>query len=76
MDKTHVITTGPGTYNWRKTYAWLPVTTITGQKIWLDTVYKRRIWAVWGVGFHMETEVEYATLFDLLSKDADEQVAV
>ena len=49
-----------------KTFAWLPVKTIGGRYVWLQTVYKQRFWAVWGSGFHMEPEVEYATLFDML----------
>lgn len=31
---------------WKKTFAWLPVTTITKQHVWLKTVYKRRRWMI------------------------------
>lgn len=57
---------GPDCYHWRPVFAWLPVRTIRGKYVWLKKVYKRRFWAVWGNGFHMEPEVEYAELFDLL----------
>lgn len=29
---------------WEKTFAFLPVTTITKQWVWMKTVYKRRRW--------------------------------
>lgn len=31
---------------WKKTFAFLPVTTITKQRVWLKTVYKRRRWMI------------------------------
>lgn len=67
MEITQRIYNGPDCYDWREVFAWRPVRTITGQRIWLEFVYKRRFWTVWGTGFHMEPEVEYATLFDILS---------
>jgi hypothetical protein len=27
---------------------------------------KRRVWVMWGAGFHMEPETQYATVFELL----------
>lgn len=66
MDITERIFEGPDCYPWRKTFALWPVKTISGNRIWLRTVYKQRFWAVWGRGFHMEPEVEYAELIDLL----------
>ena len=69
MEK-QVITGGAGCYPWRKTFAWWPrTTTITGQRVWWKTIYKRRVWVVWGTGFHMEPEVEYATLFEILASE-------
>lgn len=66
---TQRIYTGPDCYPWRKTFAWLPVKTISGKRIWFKTVYKQRFWCVWGTGFHMEPHVEYAELFDVLASD-------
>lgn len=57
---------GPDCYTWRQVFAWWPVKTIDNRYVWLRKIYKRRFWAVWGTGFHMEPCIEYATLFDVL----------
>ena len=57
---------GADCYPWRKVFAFWPVKTIGGKFVWGRKIYKRRFWAVWGTGFHMEPEVEYAELFDIL----------
>lgn len=57
---------GPNCYPWRQTFAWLPVKTILGHRVWGKKIYKRRYWVIWGNTFHMEPHVEYATLFELL----------
>ena len=62
-----IIKDGADCYPWKEVYAWLPVKTITGKTIWGKKVYKRKVWIVWGSGFHMEPEVQYATAFDLLT---------
>ena len=62
-----VITDGCDTYPWRKVFAWWPVKTITGQRAWGIKIYKRKVWIVWGTGFHMEPEIQYATLFEVLT---------
>lgn len=62
-----IIGDGADCYPWREVFAWRPIRTISGKRIWWEKVYKRRVWIVWGTGFHMEPEVQYATLFDLLS---------
>ncbi len=63
-----IIKDGAGCYPWRKTFIWWPwATTITGKRVWLKTIYKRKVWVVWGTGFHMEPEVQYAELFDILN---------
>ena len=71
MKITQIITDGCDCYPWHEVYAWLPVKTITGKTIWMDRVFKRKIWVVWGTGFHMEPEVEYATMFELLADTED-----
>lgn len=68
---TQVITDGVDCYPWHEVYAWWPVKTIAGKYVWRTKVFKRRVWVVWGTGFHMEPEVQYATAFDLI-KDTHE----
>lgn len=58
---------GADCYPWTKTFVLWPRRSITGQHIWLTVAYKRRFWAVWGSGFHMEPEVEYATILEILA---------
>jgi hypothetical protein len=66
VEITQRIWDGPDCYPWREVFAIWPVRTISGRYVWLKKVYKRRFWAVWGTGFHMEPEVEYGTVFDML----------
>ena len=68
MEPTQIIEDGADCYPWHEVYAWWPVKTISGQWIWRERVLKRKVWIVWGTGFHMEPEVQYATLFDLLAE--------
>ncbi len=62
-----IIEDGADCYPWREVFAWWPVKTVTGRGIWWKRVYKRRVWVVWGTGFHMEPETQYATAFDLIT---------
>lgn len=66
MEITQIITDGADCYPWREVFALWPVKTISGKYIWWKKVYKRKIWIVWGVSFHMEPEVQYATVFDMI----------
>jgi hypothetical protein len=66
LEITQRIYDGCDCYPWRQTFAVWPVKTVGGKYIWLRKIYKRKFWAVWGTGFHMEPEVEYAELFDIL----------
>ncbi len=66
---TQRIYDGCDCYPWMQVYAWLPVRTIGGNVVWGRKVYKRKFWVVWGTGFHMEPEVEYAELFDILKNE-------
>jgi hypothetical protein len=70
MEITQIITDGCNCYPWHEVYAWLPVKTISGKYVWGKKLFKRRVWIVWGTGFHMEPEVQYATAFDLLTYEA------
>ena len=66
-----IIKDGADCYPWHEVYTWLPVKTITGKYVWRQKVYKRKVWVVWGTGFHMEPTVQYATLFEMLEVDHD-----
>ena len=69
VEITEIICDGADCYPWREVFALWPVKTIGGKRVWWKRVYKRRVWVVWGTGFHMEPEVQYATAFDLLKYD-------
>ncbi len=62
-----IIEDGAGCYPWRETFVIFPKKTITGKRLAWQKLYKRRVWVVWGTGFHMEPETQYATLFEILS---------
>jgi hypothetical protein len=44
-----------------------PRRSILGEPIFWEWAYKRRVWIVWGSGFHMEPEVEYATILEIMT---------
>jgi hypothetical protein len=69
VEITQRIFDGPDCYSWREVFAFLPVKTVSGKYVWLQKVYKQRYWAVWGLNFHMEPHVEYATLFEVLANE-------
>ena len=71
-----VITDGAGCYTWREAFAWRPITTVTGQRVWFKKLYKRRVWiCLWSspaAAFaasapYVKERVQYATAFDLLT---------
>lgn len=64
-----IITDGADCYPWTEFFVLWPRTTITGKKIFWERAFKRKVWVVWGAGFHMEPEIEYATLFDIIGDD-------
>ena len=66
---TQIIEDGPDCYPWREVYAWWPVKTVSGRYVWLRKIFKRRFWIVWGTSFHMEPEVEYGDLFDIIKHE-------
>lgn len=67
--ETTIIENGADCYPWIEVFAWWPVKTVTGKGIWWKKVFKRKVWVVWGTGFHMEPTVQYATAFDILTYD-------
>lgn len=66
MQPTEVITDGADCYPWTECFVWWPCKTISGKPLFWTKAYKRRVWVVWGTGFHMEPETQYATVFDLI----------
>jgi hypothetical protein len=66
-----IIKNSAGCYPWRETFVIFPKKTITGKKVAWQKLYKRKVWVVWGTGFHMEPEVQYATLFEILNRGYD-----
>lgn len=66
MEITQRIFDGADCYPWTKTFVLWPRRSVGGQWLWMTVAYKRRFWAVWGTGFHMEPEVEYATILEIL----------
>lgn len=68
MEMTRIYN-GCDCYDWREIFAYWPVKTITGKHVWMRKIYKRKFWVVWGTGFHMEPEVEYAELFEILKNE-------
>ena len=69
MKITERIYDGCDCYPWREVFAFWPVKTVGNKYVWLRRIYKRRFWVIWGTGFHMEPEVEYAELFDVLKNE-------
>lgn len=67
MEITSIITNGCDCYPWREVFALWPVKTVSGKIVFCKRVYKRKVWVVWGRGFHMEPEVQYATIFEILA---------
>ena len=65
----HIITDGADCHPWHEVFIWWPVKTVTGKRLWWCKAFKRRVWVVWGTGFHMEPETQYATLFDVIANE-------
>lgn len=68
MNVTKIITDGADCYPWTEYFAIIPRYSINGKLIFWEKAFKRKVWLVWGVSFHMEPEVQYATIFDLISE--------
>ena len=66
-----IIENGADCYPWKETFVIWPRRSVTGAPLFFTKAYKRKVWVVWGTGFHMEPEVQYATAFDLLTYDGN-----
>jgi hypothetical protein len=69
MNITHIIEDGCDCYPWTETFVLWPRRSVSGKSLFWTKAFKRRVWVVWGTGFHMEPVVQYATAFDLLTYD-------
>lgn len=56
-------------HHWHKVFAWFPVYTIKGRRIWWDYVYKRAYWYIPAHETGVVDGVEYGDIFDVLSDD-------
>ena len=65
----YIITDGADCYPWTETFVVWPRRSVSGSSLFWTKAYKRNVWIVWGKGFHMEPETQYATAFDLLTYD-------
>ena len=63
----HIITDGADCYPWHEVFIYWPVKTITGKRLFWTKAFKRKVWVVWGTGFHMEPETQYGTIFDVIA---------
>lgn len=62
-----IIEDGADCYPWRETFVIWPRKSISGKPLFWTKAYKRKVWVVWGTGFHMEPETQYATVFDMIA---------
>jgi len=61
-----IIEDGADCYPWTETFVMWPRKSISGKPLFWTKAFKRRVWVLWGTGFHMEPETQYATVFDLV----------
>ena len=53
---------------WRPWFAWHPITTKAGKRVWLEKVYRRCIWHYGDNVGAQHTTYEYANIFDILKQ--------
>jgi hypothetical protein len=61
-----IINNAPDCFPWTKCFVILPRRSITGKLLFFKWVYKRKVWIIWGRGFHTVPEVQYANIFEIL----------
>ena len=66
-----IIDNGADTYPWKETFVIWPRRSVSGAPLFWTKAYKRKVWVMWGTGFHMEPHIQYATAFDLLTYDGN-----
>lgn len=60
----------PFCYNWKPWFAYFPVTTISGKRIWWKKIYKRNIRIVFDINYEgnpVIDRIQYGTTFDLIA---------
>lgn len=61
-------------YSWKKTFAWFPKTTLSNKRIWLKTIYKRKIRCIAKMTSTCNPVVDvvqYGTPFDMMANKYD-----
>ena len=66
---SEIIYDGADCFPWTKCFVIFPRRSITGKRLFLEWAFKRRVWIVWGGSFHMEPEIQYADIFEILELD-------
>jgi hypothetical protein len=61
-----IIEDGADCYPWTECFIWWPTKSVMGNTLFWIKGCKRRVWVMWGTGFHMEPITQYATVFELL----------
>lgn len=62
----------PECHTWKKTFAWLPKTTVSGKRVWFKRIYKQKYYKAhpwYGQNYKMILQIEYAEFFDLLREE-------
>lgn len=60
----------PDCYNWKRWFAIVPVYTITGKKVWLKRIYKRKVRFIMRLSYGrnpVQDIVQYGTTFDIIA---------
>jgi len=52
--------------DWKHWFAWYPVVTVNGERIWLQKCYRRKVFLFWDEMMFQTPDHEYATLFDVI----------
>jgi hypothetical protein len=56
---------------WREVFAFLPVTTMAGERVWLKNVYRREALEYGDSRLYHGPEIIYGTIFDVLKEQYD-----
>ncbi len=53
---------------WKLWFAWRPVKTVSGERVWLKKIYRRCIWHYGGDVGSEWAILEYANIFDIIKQ--------
>jgi hypothetical protein len=66
MTRNTVIVNAIHRTNWKYWFAWYPVVTVNGERIWLQKCFRRKVFPFWDDMMYHSPDHEYATLFDVI----------